>query len=160
MPVELRCLPLSLCSWDYRVDGLPTGPAKLEYNTFGEGGRILYQSGGTVVLAVAKPHLFTGRWFLGRDGATIAEARKTDALSRRFELRTKTELFLLRPEAMLGRAFLMLHAGTPVGRIAPHHAFTRRADCRFAEELDPPIALFAFWLAALMWRRQARAANS
>ncbi len=49
--------------------------------------------------------------------------------------------------------------GRVVGHIRPEHPFTRRARVECAADIPEPDQLFAFWLAALTWRRAARNNN-
>src|SRR5437868_6286378 len=39
-PLVLTCLPESLCTWNFRVQGAQGGPARVTFNHFGEHGGI------------------------------------------------------------------------------------------------------------------------
>ena len=79
----LTCIPQSLCTWNYRVLGAPSGPAELTFNVFKEVGTI---SLGGVELEVCKHGWMSGHWSLERNGESYADARKPSAIFRAFEI--------------------------------------------------------------------------
>ncbi len=150
----IQCMPKSVCSWDFNLDG-DGHHADLEFNWAGEQGTV---TADATPFDVRKDGLLSGHWTLVEGGEGIATAQKASALTRSFEVRPGVEPeLLLRPVSMFSRSFLLERLGDPVAAIDKVHAFTRRAriealrpDCEFV------ILAFSFWLTVLMWRRAAR----
>jgi hypothetical protein len=148
----IECLPRSLCSWDYRVLGLPGGEAAVEFDGFFEQGVILV-SGDR--LEAVKHGLFSGRWSLSERGNVVAEAVKPSAFLRRFEIAAPTLRLDLEPDGPFTRGFVLSNSGRTVARLRPEHPLTRRARIETVAEVPARLLLFSFWLAALSWRRAA-----
>lgn len=149
----IECLPRSLCSWDFTAEGLSSGCAAVEYDWFTEQGRI---GGAGMDYEIRKHGVFSGRWTLEQTGVVVAEAHKTSAMFRTFEIASQQAHFTVRAESALTRAFDIMLGGQVVGDIRPAHAFTRRAVIRCSDMIPEHLQLFSFWLVALTWRRSAR----
>ena len=149
----LTCTPLSICSWNFRVNGGPLGPATLLFNTFTEQGSV---SVGDTELAVRKHGPLSGEWTLERDGTTYAEARKPSAMIRSFEMSAGDIQLVLKAESLFTRSFELVTGDTVVGTIRPVHPLTRRANIECGSAVPDLAQLFSFWLVALTWRRQAQ----
>lgn len=150
--VMIECFPRSLCSWDFTVSGLPSGRATVEFDWLREEGRIVIGGGA---YDVCKQGMFSGHWTLQRSGHTVADARKRSAFSRSFAVTGAGVEFSLQAESVLTRVFEIHTSGGIIGRIAPVHAFTRRAGITCPDTVPGHFQLFAFWLAALTWKRSA-----
>lgn len=98
----LTCTSLSICSWNFRIDGSPLGPATLTFNTFTEQGSV---SVGETELAIRKHGPLSGQWTLERDGITYAEARKPSAMIRSFEMNAGDVQLVLKAESPLTRRY-------------------------------------------------------
>jgi hypothetical protein len=147
------CMPRSLCSWEFQVSGLSTGPAILDFDFFTEYGRI--SIGGTEH-AIRKHGILSGHWTLELDETTLAEAKKPNALSRTFDIRSGPTQLTVRAHTALTRRFDLFQGGETVGMIRPEHPFTRRAVIECDSSVPEAVQLFAFWLVVLTWRRSAR----
>lgn len=154
MPVTLTCLPQSLCSWNYRVTGLPEADAMIEFDFFCEQGRIDFRVPQQHTLDIVKPTMLVGHWLLKHGDTVLAEAQKLSMFGRTIEIGDGSDLYVLSPQSLLGRTFFLKKNDSEVGRIAPHHPFTRRAECRFNDEVPTNLMVFVLWLTALQWRRQ------
>lgn len=153
----LTCLPQSLCSWNFRVDGTSAGSAALTFNFFTEQGAI---SLGADTFTVRKHGPLSGHWTLEHGAGVVAEARKPSAFLRAFDLRVRDLQFTLKAQSPFGRAYDMLIGHQVLGTIRPAHAFTRRAFIECRSDIPELAQLFSFWLAALTWRRAANNSNS
>jgi hypothetical protein len=153
----LTCLPQSLCSWNYRVTGAPSGEALLTFNVFNEQGTITL---GGVELAVRKHGWASGQWSLERAGETYASAQKPSALFRSYDIQCGDSQITVKAYSPFSRCFNVLDAGALVGTIEPVHLFTRRATVECSDSVPELAQLFAFWLAVIAWRRQAKSNNS
>jgi hypothetical protein len=154
----LTCLPESFCSWNYRVLGAHGGAASLQFNLWKEQGMITL---GSDQFAIVKHGMFASHWTLERAaGEVIADARKTSTFSREFQITAKEDgaSVTVKARSAFSRAFELLANGAVVGTVEPIHAMTRRATVNASDVVPELGQLFAFWLVALTWRRQAAAA--
>lgn len=148
----LICIPQSFCSWDFRVLGVPSGPAALAFNFFTEQGSISLPG---AEFSVRKQGWLSGHWSLERAGKICADAKKPDALFRSFEVRAGAVRLTVRAQSAFTRSYDIIAADSVVGTIRPAHAFTRRAFIECSSSVPEPVQLFSFWLAVLTWRRAA-----
>ena len=153
----LTCLPLSLCSWDFRVDGLASGPASITLDFFNEQGTITI---GGNECAVRKHGPWSGHWTVEYHGDVNAEARKPNAMFRSFDLQVGAASLTVKAQSPLTRCYDILSDLQVVGTIAPAHPLTRRAFVDCSPSVPELAQLFAFWLAVVTWRRAARNNNS
>ena len=147
----LTCLPESLCSWDFRVLGASVA-CSVTFNFFTEQGGIAL---GLKHLVVRKHGPMSGHWTLEDHGQPVAEAHKPDLFFRTFEIQAGSLRISAQAQTPFTRSFNILCGGRTVGTIRPAHAFTRRAFIECSPEVSEACQIFAFWLAALTWRRQA-----
>lgn len=148
----IEFLPRSLCSWDFTAHGLSSGPAVIAYEWITEQGMIVV---GKSCYDVKKHGLFSGHWTLELVGRVIAQAQKPSALFRSFEVSSDEVCFTLAAQSPFQRAFEIVSEDRVVGSIVPAHAFTRRAVMECSDAISEHVQLFAFWLAALTWKRSA-----
>ncbi|MCB1224969.1 MAG: hypothetical protein KDK99_04085 [Verrucomicrobiales bacterium] len=146
----IECQPKSLCSWDFTANGLSSGPAAVEYDWLIEQGRIIT---GHMAYDVRKHGVFSGQWTLERAGEVVADARKTSAMFRSFEIAGAGVGFTVRAVSAMTRVFEITMSDQVVGRVSPVHAFTRRATIFCSDAIPQHLQLFAFWLAVITWRR-------
>lgn len=146
----ILCLPKGICSWnfDLRTSG---HSASVEFDWMGEQGAMTIDG---MPHEVRKHGMFSGQWTLEANSTTLASAQKSNPFTRSFDLTTSSGTVVLRAESAFGRAMLLEGADFH-GLIAPVHPFTRRASIT-GQVPDFRIACFAFWLAALVWRRAAQ----
>jgi hypothetical protein len=149
----LTCLPQSPCSWNFRILGASAGPGSVAFNFFTEQGGITL---GGAEFAVRKHGPLSGHWTLEQEGRCITDARKPNALLRSFDLVADGVHLRLCASSPFTRSYEILSDGRPLGTIRPAHPFTRRAFIDCASEVPEIVQLFSFWLAVLMWRRQAQ----
>ena len=149
----LTCLPQSICSWDYRVPDAPGGGAELYFNHWTDQGRIVV---GREEFEVRKGGLFSDRWTLEHGGRGIAETARPNVFFRRFEIEINGLQFTLKAVSPLASGFEILQGDRRLGAIDRVHIFTRRATIECEPEAPELVQLFAFWLVALLWRRQSQ----
>jgi hypothetical protein len=148
----LTCVPQSLCSWDYEIRGARSGPVSLTYNYFIEQGSIQTRNAD---LSVHKHGPMSGHWTLESESEVLADAKKPSAMFRSFEVRFGDVNFELTAQSAMTRSYDFVKHGGVVGTIRPAHPLTRRATIE-CEPVIPELGqIFAFWLAALTWRRAA-----
>jgi hypothetical protein len=149
----LTCLPQSLCSWNYRVVGAEAGLVELSFNWFTEQGSIHF---GEDEFEVRKHGPLSGHWTLEHDGQVVAAGRKPSAMFRSFDLSMAGVNFTVKAQSPLTRCYEILFEGRAVGTIWPAHLFTRRAFIECNSQVPELVQVFAFWLAAITWRRAAK----
>ena len=148
----IRCLPRGVCSWDFYLTS-EGQEADLEIDWGFEQGSIKIDD---VVLDIKKHGAFSGHWTLEVEGKVIASAKKEDAFRRTFMIEDAAGLWTLKAISAFGRSFQILEGSSVVATIRPDHAFTRRATIELqSSSLSFSSAAFAFWLAILMWKRNA-----
>jgi hypothetical protein len=152
-PAMLTCLPLGLCSWNYRILGTTQGQAVITFTAMGEQGGI--DLGGRRY-SIGKQGWLSGRWDLEGGGQVLGTAAKLSPFFRSFAIHAGDVHLSLQAQALVARPFDLRVDGKNVGSIWPAHAFTRRAFIDCDPSVPELIQLFAFWLAALTWRRAAR----
>jgi hypothetical protein len=149
----IRCLPTSLCSWDFVLQG-DGQEALLEFNWLSEQGKIT--ANGTEY-DVCKHGVLSGNWTLESGGQAYLAAQKSSAFVCQFELTDTQSSYSLSARSMWGRSFELERDGDLLATISPDHLFTRRATIETpAADADFELLAFAFWLVALMWRRAAQ----
>jgi hypothetical protein len=142
----INCKPNGLCSWDYLLYGDIDGLVSI--NLMRESGEINI-SGDSY--SVEKEGAFSGTWFLGKNGKTIASAEKESAFTRSITISYGGDEFFLEANSMFSREMTFNGPGTSL-TIAPAHSFTRRATISGTNK-DPVPTAFAFWLTVILWRR-------
>lgn len=148
----VACNPLGLFSWNYRLTGpTPDESATVEFQWLSEQGLISTPRGQ---YRVSKSGILSGSWILSQGGKPMADARKPNPFTRRFEIDFGDRSAVLEPESALFRPMILTMPDGGGGRIAPLHPFTRRATMDMAG-VPFHMQCFAFWLAALMWKRAA-----
>lgn len=151
----LTCLPRSLCSWDFFVEGADGGPAYLAMKLMTEQGSVEFGER----FEIRKHGPVTGYWTLERSGEPVGDAQKLNPFTRSFDLRVGSDAFGLSAESAFTRAFDLHSGGSVVGAIWPAHAFTRRAFVECAPGVPELAQLFAFWLVVVTWRRTRNDGN-
>jgi hypothetical protein len=76
--------------------------------------------------------------------------------SRRFELSAIEEKWVLQPAGWFTRNYQLLRGDCVVGSIRPVGWFTRKRIADFADEVPPPVQVFAIFLVLVVSQRQQR----
>jgi hypothetical protein len=148
----IRCDPIGICSWTFRLTGTTSDEtATIRFRWVSEEGtidtpRAHYQ--------VAKSGMFSGIWQLEQDGAVVAVARKRNPFLRRFEIEYDDQCAVLEAQTALSRVMKLSTPNAGGGYIAPAHPFTRRGTIEVVG-IPFEIQCFAFWLTALLWKRDS-----
>jgi hypothetical protein len=145
----IRCIPKGICSWNFAI-AASGHSASAEFNWLSEQGNLMIDG---EYHEVWKHDFFSGHWTLKANATTVANARKSSAFTRTFELETSSGALTLRAQSAWGRTMLLEGAGFDAV-IAPVHPFTRRATIT-GRIADFRTACFAFWLTVLLWRRDS-----
>ena len=154
--MSYRCLPIGLCSWDFRIIRDQTVVAWTRHDWMTEQGSIEIDARR---LTVVKHGVMSGEWSIDAGGEPIATALKPSPFTRLFELTASGISYELAALAM-SRRFDLKQDGMTVASIAPDHPFTRRSSIRADESSPIELTAFAFWLAVLCWKRAARSSSA
>ena len=109
-----------------------------------------------VVYEAAKESVFSNRWRLTLDGATIATAAKPNPLVRTFEITSEQGNISIQSRSLFFRKFDLLMSGKKVGGIEQPNIFTKRALITGPATMPDVLQVFAFSLVALTWRQARR----
>lgn len=145
----LTCLPKSFFSGDYRVLGTSLGDAEVQFGACTQPGKICL---GEEALAARMHGGLTGRWTLEKRGCICVEAHQPKLLRRIFELRGEGGVYTLCAQSAFRCRYALFCGEDEVGSIWPAHAFTKRAYIDCDATVPECTQLFAFWIAAFMWR--------
>ena len=110
---------------------------------------------------IKKHGVFSGNWTLELKGQEFAEAQKSTAMRRTFEISSPMGDLTLIPESILNRCFRLECSGEVIARIKPAHPFTRRSEIEIqGVDFDFPTICFAYWLVLITWRRSNKNSSS
>jgi hypothetical protein len=99
-----------------------------------------------------------GPFVLERDGEVIARARKPSVFRNRFEIDLPDGPCVLRKTSLSGRRFGVFVGDRAAGEMAQTGFFARRIRLSLAADWPDAIQIFLFWLALVIWNREAAAA--
>lgn len=99
----------------------------------------------------------SGAFILEGNGEILARAHKPSALWNRFEVELDGAVYVLRKLSVFRRRFGLFLDDRRVGVIEPTGVLTRRAEIKLPAERPAAIQVFLFWLALLIWNREAAA---
>ncbi len=149
MHTHIACLPLGICSWDYRLTG-PGIDAVLEFFWISESGSI--QLNGHTY-SVEKQGIGSGCWHLRTpsEHRPVQSAQKSSMFTRSVDFETTEGHVRLEAVSAFSRTMRMVGAGMDA-QLSPSHVFTRRANL-VGQIPVLPTAAFVCWVALLLWRR-------
>lgn len=147
----LTCDPRSIFSWTFDVSGALAGRAWVGFSWPGEQGAIAL---GGSEFAIRKHGFMSGHWTLEDGSGVLAEAEKTNPLLRSFRMQAAGMDLIVRAQSPMTRCFVIELGERVLGEIRPAHPWTRRAYIECDPSLPEFVQLYAFWLAALTWRRR------
>jgi hypothetical protein len=148
--------PKGWASWDYSVvdeAGRPVAEVSLAF--WQERGGIRCAEGE---FTIRREQGF-GAYVLERNGAGIAWAEKGGLFSRTFTVQFGLGPYTLKPRGMLSRAMVVYEGEREIGRIGAGF-WSRRSQVELPVDLPIVLRLFFLWLAMILWRRAAAAADA
>lgn len=149
----LRAVPKSPFSWSFHISDGDRRVAELECAWLGQWGQLRIAD---AIFQLQRQHCWSGTFTLLHEGATVACAQKPSVFFRRFWLEYEEQTLVLQALSPFRRTFGLYDGDSLIGTIQPEHWFSRKARINLPEDMPIPVKLFAFWLAALQWRRQAQ----
>jgi hypothetical protein len=154
----LTLVPKSWISWDFHVREAGREIAFIDRDWFRE--RASFTLDGETY-HVRRTSVVSGTFSFEYRDVVLAEATKTSALRRAFEVVTKGgERYGLRAESVFGRTFELTRGGVRVGEVRPVSIFGRTATVRFPDSVPRPLQLFMVFLVLVLWKRTSDAAAS
>jgi hypothetical protein len=149
----LTCLPVFICSWNFRVVADDRQVGVLTFNQLTEQGTLRYAD---QEYAIRKHGPFSGRWTVEDGSEVLIEATKPSSLFREFNIKSSSVEFSAKAQNPFGRSFDLISGDATIGTIYPRHMFTRRAEIVCDASVPEFEQLFAFWLVVLTWKRAAK----
>ena len=149
--------PKKWYSWDYSL-------RDAEGRHLADLGLSSWRDRGTFVLGGAEYHVrregLGGPFVLEHDGSARARARKTRFFGCEFEIEFEGDHYTLTKRSMWSDVIVLRQGGEELGTIRHTAWYKRDAHVELAERLSPVLQAFAVWLALLLWKREAAAAEA
>jgi hypothetical protein len=152
----LMAVPARWFSWDFAVLEGSQVIAAIDVSWWREEGELAVQ-GRT--FRVYREGLMRGAFVLESAGSVLARAEKPSAFRRAFVVEHGGRRYTFAARSPFQRAFELRDGSGAVGAIAPLGIFTRRARVDLPEDLPLAVRVFIVWLAVILWRRDANAAD-
>lgn len=151
---KLKATPHGLFSWNYTLTG-KDNHAELFARWIRERGRIRL-NGET--LQIRKNGWWSGSWTLLRNGAVIAEAKKSNLFTRTFRIKTGKGKYSLAASSLFTRTMRLKGPGHNLV-ISRTGIFSRKASLSGQWD-DFTLVAFAMWLTVVTWKRRSRSNNN
>jgi len=152
----LTAHPKKWYSWDFTLqDAEGRRVADGDLSSWRERGNLVV---GQSEYRVRPEGLF--RQFVLEDDVSVrARARKTRLFGCEFEIEFEGDHFTLKKQSMWSHTVVLHQGGEELGVIRHAAWYKRDAHIEMAERLSPVLQAFALWLALLLWKREAAAAE-
>jgi hypothetical protein len=152
----IEAVPKHIFSNDYVLRGTDGRVAELDVSSWRERAEFvldgvsyrLYRDG------------IVGPFVMERDGAVIARARKPSTVRNRFEVELPDRTCELRKTSLSGRRFGVFEGDRAAGEMAQAGFLGRRIRLSLPADWPAAIHIFLFWLALVIWNREAAVAAS
>ncbi|HXE85802.1 MAG TPA: hypothetical protein VN524_03255 [Hyphomicrobiaceae bacterium] len=152
----LTAHPKKWYSWDYSL-------LDADGQHLADLGLSSWRDRGTFVLGGAEYRArregLGGPFLLEHDGAVRARARKTRFFGCEFEIEFEGDHYTLTKPSIWSHTVVLHQGGEELGVIRHAAWYKRDAHIEMAERLSPVLQAFALWLALLLWKREAAAAE-
>jgi hypothetical protein len=150
----LRLVPESWLTWNFDVLDNDRKITEIKTSTLPESGRFSIEGSE---FHAHREGMFSGEFFLEKDGEIVARAQKPSALKSSFDIEFSDRRYTLKKESWAGRSFVLLQGDLEVGSIRPEGMLTRKATVQLPDDLPIPLQVFVMWLTILLWKREADA---
>jgi hypothetical protein len=151
-----EAVPKHLFSNDYVLRGTDGSAAELDVSSWRERAEF--------VLDGASYRLYrdgmVGPFVMEHDGAVVARARKPSVFRNRFEVELPDRNCELRKISWSGRRFGVFEGERLAGEMAQSGFLGRRISLSLPADWPAAIHIYLFWLALVIWNREASAAGS
>jgi hypothetical protein len=148
----LTLIPKNWFSWDFRVLDGEQDIAFIDRDWFRERASFTLDHR---TYDVRRTSILRGTFALEQSGVTLAEASKTSAFRRAFEVHFGGHHYRLQAARFFGREFHLLQGGVSVGTVRPRSVLGRSATAEFPERIPREVQLFLVFLVLNLWKRAA-----
>jgi hypothetical protein len=148
--MALQIVPTHWYSWDVTLADESRSVAGITLSSWREKGELTID-GGTY--RVSREGMVSGDFVLEGRGGTVARATKPSVFRRELVIRYADRTYMLRPQSAFGRTFVLWEGSRELGSIAPHSAFTCKADADLPQDLPLTLRAFIVWLVLMSWKR-------
>lgn len=153
----LQLEPKHWYSWDFTLMAGDAALAQIDFSSWRERGSLRIQG---QTYTVTKEGLLSGGFTLASPGGTVATASRESVFRRQYRVVAGGHSYTLQPRSTWGRAIVVREGDRELGTIAPRGIFTRRGTVSLPDVVPLPVRVFLVWLALLLWKREAEAANA
>jgi hypothetical protein len=152
----LSARPNKWYSWDFTLqDAEGRRVADVDLSSWRERGNVVV---GQSEYRVRPEGLF--RQFVLEDDVSVrARARKTRLFGYEFEIEFEGDHYTLTKQSIWSHTVVLRQGNEELGTIRRAAWYKRDARIEMAERLSPVLQTFALWLALLLWKREAAAAE-
>jgi len=150
----LRLVPESWLTWNFEVLEDDRKITEIKTSTLPESGT--FSIDGSEFRARRKG-MFSGEYFLEKEGQMTARAEKPSAFRNAFDVEYSDRKYTLKKESWVGRSFVLVQGDLEIGSIRPEGALSRKAAVSLPQDMPMPLQMFVIWLTILLWRREADA---
>jgi len=148
----LEAVPTNIFSLDFQLRELGRLVGELHCSVLRERGQLELEEGS---YEMYRERLFSGDFFLERNGEVIAGATKPSIWKDTFEVSLLNRAFILRRFSIFGRRFGLFESEKQIGEISPSSIFTRGAKIDLPTDWPLATRSFVYWLAFLIWKRHS-----
>lgn len=152
----LTAVPKGLFSWDFTLCNGDRPVAEVGLAFWPERGSL--NAEGTN-FTVRREGLLSGAFLLETAGKVVARAVKPSMFQRRIEIEFGEDRYLLETASYFGRAMRIKRGGEIIGVFQPKGFFTWRMDVDLPDNIPMAIRGFIFWLAVVLWKRDAESSG-
>jgi hypothetical protein len=153
----IEAIPKRLLSNDFVLRSSDEAPVLLDVSGWRE--RAEFELNGNPY-RLYREGLASGAFVLEQDGSVVARAYKESAFRDRFEIELEGVTYTLRKLSVLSRRFGVFLDDQQLGLIAPVGIFSRRTRIQLPAHWPVALQVYLFWLALVIWNREAAAAAS
>jgi hypothetical protein len=150
--VNLEINRKGLFAWDFEVlqNGAPAGRIS------GSGSR----ENGTLTIgehsyAVAPDNSKLGGFNLDANGDRLARAGKSSFWSGAYQFEYAGKIYVFKHSSVFSSKYALLENDQEIVSVRPKGIFKRSAVVEFVDHVPTPVALFAGWVALILWKRQS-----
>ena len=148
----LEAVPTNIFSLDFQLRQQGRLVGELHCSVLRERGKLELEEGS---YEMYRERLFSGDFFLERNGEAIARAIKPSIWRDTFEVSLLNRVVVLRRVSIFGRRFGVFENENQIGGISPISIFTRGANIDLPADWPLATRSFVYWLAFLIWKRHS-----
>ncbi|NCB39515.1 MAG: hypothetical protein EOM80_12185 [Erysipelotrichia bacterium] len=152
----LTAVPKGFFSWDFTLLDADRPVAEVGLAFWPERGTLAVPG---ATFTVRREGLLSGAFLLESAGKVIARAQKPSVFKRRIEIEFDGDFYILETASYFGRAMRVKLGEQTIGSLQPQGFFSWRMDVDLPDGMPLPTCGFIFWLAVVLWKRDAESSG-